>query len=68
MIGGERPTALAQLDAGAVEYRLERRGDEAVIVFHGGRVRAGLAMGEDVFASLGSRCSSRPVPDTAGPR
>ena len=46
----ERPTTVARLDAGPVEYRLERRGDHAVVVFHGGHMRAGLALGEDVFA------------------
>jgi len=46
-----RPTAVASLPAGQVEYRLDRRGDAVVLVFHGGHVRAGLAMGEEVFAS-----------------
>ncbi len=48
-----RPTAVACLPAGQVEYRLERRGDAVVVVFHGGHVRAGLALGEDVFATAG---------------
>ncbi|OHV65582.1 alpha/beta hydrolase [Pseudofrankia sp. BMG5.36] len=46
-----RPTAVASLPAGQVEYRLERRGDTVVVVFHGGHVRASLALGEDVFAA-----------------
>jgi hypothetical protein len=46
----ERPTTVARLDAGPVEYRLERRGHATVILFHGGHMRAGLALGEEVFA------------------
>jgi pimeloyl-ACP methyl ester carboxylesterase len=48
-----RPTMIAQLGAGQVEYRLDRRGDEVVLVFHGGHMRAGLALGEEVFAAAG---------------
>lgn len=48
-----RPTAMADLPAGPVEYRLDRRGEAVVVVFHGGHVRAGLAMAEDVFAAAG---------------
>jgi len=32
---------------------LERRGDLAVVVFHGGHVRSSIAIGEEVFADLG---------------
>ena len=53
MITTERPTVTAQLSAGQVEYRLERRGEGTVLIFHGGHVRAGLALGEEVFADLG---------------
>lgn len=53
MTGVERPTAVASLPAGQVEYRLDRRGDSIVVIFHGGHMRAGLALGEDVFAELG---------------
>jgi pimeloyl-ACP methyl ester carboxylesterase len=49
--GVYRPTTMAHLPAGPIEYRLERRGDAVVVVFHGGHVRAGLALGEDVFAA-----------------
>ncbi|MER6173630.1 alpha/beta fold hydrolase [Streptosporangium sp. NPDC001681] len=49
----ERPTTVARLDAGAVEYRLERRGEVAVVVLHGGHMRAGLALGEEIFAECG---------------
>jgi pimeloyl-ACP methyl ester carboxylesterase len=48
-----RPTAIARLPAGRVEYRLDRRRDAVVVVFHGGHTRAGLALGEDVFAAAG---------------
>ncbi len=51
MPGLVRPTAMAFLPAGRVEYRLDRCGDAVVVVFHGGHVRAGLAVGEEVFAA-----------------
>jgi pimeloyl-ACP methyl ester carboxylesterase len=47
------PATVAQLDVGPVEYRREQRGNATVVVFHGGHVRAGLAVGEDVFAQDG---------------
>src|SRR5947207_15950443 len=47
------PTAVACLPAGQVVYRLDRRGEAVVMVFHGGHVRAGLALGEEVFADAG---------------
>jgi pimeloyl-ACP methyl ester carboxylesterase len=53
MTGVERPTTVARLDAGPVEYRLEQRDDATVVVFHGGHQRAGLALGEEVFAEAG---------------
>jgi pimeloyl-ACP methyl ester carboxylesterase len=46
-----RPTAVVSLAAGPVEYRWEQRGDAVVVVFHGGHVRAGLALCEEVFAA-----------------
>ncbi|MFI9561569.1 hypothetical protein [Nonomuraea endophytica] len=49
----ERPTAVARLTAGPVEYRLERRGEAAVVILHGGHMRAGLALGEEVFGAAG---------------
>src|SRR5713101_278127 len=49
----ERHTTVARLRLGPVEYRLEQRRDATVIVFHGGHMRAGLAIGEDVFTDLG---------------
>jgi pimeloyl-ACP methyl ester carboxylesterase len=51
--GVERRTTVARLGSGVVEYRLERRGEPAVVVFHGGHMRAGLAVGERVFAEAG---------------
>ncbi|MGH8836906.1 MAG: alpha/beta fold hydrolase [Actinomycetes bacterium] len=49
----ERPTAVAPLRAGPVEYRLDRRGDDTVLVFHGGHMRASLPLGETIFEELG---------------
>ena len=49
----DRSTAVALLPVGQVEYRLERRGQAVVLVFHGGHTRAGLALGEEVFAEAG---------------
>ncbi|HEY2831280.1 MAG TPA: alpha/beta fold hydrolase [Sporichthyaceae bacterium] len=49
-----RPTTVASLPTGQIEYRLERRGEAVVLVFHGGHVRAGLALGEEVFAEAGA--------------
>jgi dipeptidyl aminopeptidase/acylaminoacyl peptidase len=44
---------VASLPAGPVEYRLEGDGPRTVVVFHGGHMRAGLALGENVFADAG---------------
>ncbi|TCB93448.1 alpha/beta hydrolase [Micromonospora zingiberis] len=46
----ERPTSIAKLPAGPVEYRLDRRGDATVVVFHGGHMRASLTLDEQVYA------------------
>lgn len=48
-----RPTTVIQLDDGPVEYRLDRRGGGTVVIFHGGHMRAGLALGETIFTDLG---------------
>jgi len=48
-----RPTVMACPPAGQLEYRLDRRGEAVVVVFHGGHMRAGLALGEEVFAAAG---------------
>lgn len=49
----ERETTLIDLSAGRVEYRLEERGPRVVLMLHGGHMRAGLPLGEDVFADAG---------------
>ena len=51
--GVERPTEVADLSRGAVEYRLERRGPRTVLMMHGGHMRASLPLGEEVFADAG---------------
>jgi pimeloyl-ACP methyl ester carboxylesterase len=51
--GVERPTTVVRLNAGPVEYRLEERDEATVVVLHGGHQRAGLALGEEVFADAG---------------
>jgi len=49
----DRPTRLMGLPAGPVEYRLDERGPDTVLMLHGGHMRAGLPMGEEVFADVG---------------
>lgn len=51
----ERETSTTRLAAGAVEYRLEGDGPQTVVIFHGGHLRAGLALGEEVFTTSGYR-------------
>ncbi|NUW38606.1 alpha/beta fold hydrolase [Nonomuraea rhodomycinica] len=51
----ERATDVARLPSGAVEYRLEGDGHRTVLVLHGGHMRAGLALGEEVYADAGFR-------------
>ncbi|MEU0436007.1 alpha/beta hydrolase [Streptomyces sp. NPDC006290] len=51
----EQPTVLADLAAGRVEYRFDRRNPATVVVFYGGHMRAGLSLGEEVFAE--AECS-----------
>ncbi|WP_198320512.1 alpha/beta fold hydrolase [Actinosynnema pretiosum] len=53
MTGADRPTTTASLDRGTVEYRFDRRDGPTVLLFHGGHARAGIALGEDVFADAG---------------
>jgi pimeloyl-ACP methyl ester carboxylesterase len=53
MTGIRRTSQIAVLDPGEVEYRLDKRGDATVLIFHGGHMHAGLALGEDVFTSAG---------------
>jgi pimeloyl-ACP methyl ester carboxylesterase len=47
------PTDVVGLGSGPVEYRLDRRGPDTIAVLHGGHVRAGLALGEQVYADAG---------------
>lgn len=49
----ERATKMMVLPAGPVEYRLEERGPRVVLMLHGGHMRAGLPLGEEVFAGAG---------------
>ena len=49
----ERPTATMMLSGGCTGTRLERRGPAAVVILHGAHMRAGIAIGERVFADLG---------------
>ncbi|MEV6513765.1 alpha/beta fold hydrolase [Streptomyces sp. NPDC051642] len=49
----EHPTELAELAAGSVEYRFDRRGPVTVVIFYGGHMRAGLSLGEEVFTEAG---------------
>ncbi|MEV1179159.1 alpha/beta hydrolase, partial [Nonomuraea sp. NPDC049784] len=62
MAFSERATTVARTPAGPVEYRLEGEGRQTVVAFHGGHMRAGLALGEEVFADAGFRvlAPSRP--------
>ncbi|SPL98994.1 unnamed protein product [[Actinomadura] parvosata subsp. kistnae] len=49
----ERGAAVVSLPSGPVEYRLEADGPRTVVVFHGGHMRAGSALGEEAFAVAG---------------
>ncbi|WP_433549006.1 alpha/beta fold hydrolase [Streptomyces sp. CA-294286] len=54
MPGDACATRVAELASGPVEYRLDRRnGPAAVVLLHGGHLRAGLPCGEEVFAAAG---------------
>ncbi|MGI5181376.1 alpha/beta fold hydrolase [Dactylosporangium sp. CA-152071] len=53
-------TDIARLRAGPVEYRLERRSAPVVLLLHGGHMRAGLSLGEDVFDGHTLLVPSRP--------
>ncbi|MGW8989058.1 alpha/beta fold hydrolase [Streptomyces zhihengii] len=45
----ELPTQRLMVGPQLVEYRLDRRGPSVVVIFHGGHLRAGLRLGEDVY-------------------
>ncbi|MBB5430154.1 alpha/beta fold hydrolase [Nocardiopsis composta] len=49
----ELPTSTLDLSSGTVEYRLRRGGPDAVVVLHGGHLRAGIALGEEELARGG---------------
>lgn len=53
MTGVTRPTEVAELGAATVEYRHESRGEDAALIFPGGHMHAGFAVGEESFAGLG---------------
>ena len=69
----ERATAVARVGDHQVEFRLDRRGEDIVLVLLGGHCRAGLVLGEQVFvdADCGVLAVSRPgygrTPLSAGP-
>lgn len=44
---------LARLSGGPVEFRLDRRGPATALICHGGHLRAGQPVGEEVFAGAG---------------
>jgi pimeloyl-ACP methyl ester carboxylesterase len=49
----ERTTEVARVGDRTVEFRLERHGGDVVLVLLGGHCRAGLVLGEQVFAEAG---------------
>ncbi|WP_433759528.1 alpha/beta fold hydrolase [Nocardia sp. CA-135398] len=49
----ERPTQIVELSTGPVEYRLDQRGAQTVLVLHGGHMRASVPLGEEVFVEAG---------------
>jgi pimeloyl-ACP methyl ester carboxylesterase len=69
----ERATEVTRVGDRTVEYRLERRSGDVVLVLLGGHCRAGLVLGEQVFADAGYRvlAVSRPgygrTPLSTGP-
>ncbi|MFN8080995.1 MAG: alpha/beta hydrolase [Kineosporiaceae bacterium] len=48
-----RPTEIATLRSGTLEYRYERRGPGTVLICHGGHLRAEVPVGEDPLAAAG---------------
>lgn len=49
----ELPTKVVETGHGPLEFRLDRRRPETVVIFHGGHMRAGLALGEEPFTQAG---------------
>lgn len=68
-----RPTTVTTVDGRELEVRLERRERDAVVMFHGGHMRAELSLGESTFADRGwtvlapSRPGYGKTPLAAGP-
>ncbi|PAX86139.1 alpha/beta hydrolase [Streptomyces albidoflavus] len=54
-MAGERSTTVAQLPGGPVEYWLSAGEGPVALVLHGGHMRAGLPLGEEVFEEAGMR-------------
>lgn len=48
-----RLTTTAALDLGTLEYRFDQRHGPTVVMFHGGHMHAGLALGEETFVDAG---------------
>ncbi len=73
MDGVSTAVRTVSLPSGRVEYRYQRRGPRTVLICHGGHLRAGIPVGEDVFEQAGFSvlAPSRPgygaTPLTAGP-
>ena len=61
-------TNMITIDGHAIEYRLQRHGDAAVLILHGGHMSARCRFGEEAFSKPAARCSSPPARDMAGQR
>lgn len=48
-----RPTEVLDLPAGRIEYRWDQHGGPTVLICHGGHLRAGIVLGEDLFTDAG---------------
>ena len=46
-------TSVITIDGRAIEYRLERRGEAAALILHGGHMSAQCRVGEDIFLDAG---------------
>ena len=49
----DRTTTTVTLGTGVIEYRFEQRPGPTVLIFHGGHLNAGLALGEEEFTAGG---------------
>jgi hypothetical protein len=68
VVAEDLTTAMMDLDAGPVEYGLDQRGPDCVLLCHGGHMRAGLALGEELLPSLATASWCHRAPATAAPR